>query len=65
MAVLFDSPGCGKADSRDTGHDAEPLCHGTEARWQMNESRFVHELLQIKDEQGPPDEPDNVIAKVM
>lgn len=65
LTVLLESPGCGEADSSDTGHDAERLCQGTEARWQMNESCFVHELLQIKDEQGPPDEPDNVIAKVM
>lgn len=62
LAVLLECPGCGRADSRDTGHDAEPLCQGTEARWQVNESRFVHELLQIKGEQGPPEEPDGVFA---
>ena len=62
LAMLLESPGCGKGDGRDTGHDAESLCHGTEARWQMNEFRFVHGLLQIEGEHRPPEEPDNVIA---
>ncbi len=62
LAMQLESPGCGEANGRDTGHDAEPLCHGTEARRQVNECRFVHGLLQIKGEHGPPDEPDNVIV---
>lgn len=62
LAVLLESPGGGKADGRDTGHDAESLCHGTEPRRQMDESRFVHGLLQINGEHGPPEEPDNVIV---
>lgn len=62
LAALLESPGGGEADRGDSGHDAESFCHGTEARWQMDEGRFVHGLLQIKDEQVPPDEPDNVIV---
>jgi hypothetical protein len=62
LAVPLESPGCGEANGRDTGHDTEPLCHGTEARRQVNECRFVHGLLQIKGEHGHPDEPDNVIV---
>lgn len=32
LAAPLESPGGGEADGRDTGHDAECLCHGTEAR---------------------------------
>jgi hypothetical protein len=60
-AVLLECPCGGEADGRDTGHDAESLCHGTGTR-QVNEFRFVHGLLQIKGEHGPPEEPDDVIA---
>jgi hypothetical protein len=54
LAVLLESPSCGEAESRDTGHDTESFCHGTEARRQMNECRLMHGLLQIKGEHGPP-----------
>lgn len=37
LAVLLESPSCGEAESCDTGHDAEPLCRGTEARRLVNE----------------------------
>lgn len=60
-AVLLECPCGSEADGRDTGHDAESLCHGTGTR-QMNECRFVHGLLQIKGEHGPPEESDDVIA---
>jgi hypothetical protein len=53
LAVLLEGPSCGEAESRDTGHDAEALCRGTEARRRVNESRFVHGLLQIKGERVP------------
>ncbi|CAG9234959.1 hypothetical protein BVI1335_990038 [Burkholderia vietnamiensis] len=52
--MLLESPGCGEADGCDTGHDAKSFCHGTEAWRQMNECGFVHGLLQIKGERGPP-----------
>lgn len=60
-AVPLECPCGGEADGRDTGHDAESLCHRTGTR-QVNEFRFVHGLLQIKGEHGPPEEPDDVIA---
>ena len=65
LAVVLESPGSGEADCRNTGDDAESLCHGGRALREMDEFRFVHGLLRIKDEHEPPEDPGNLIVRML
>ncbi len=55
FTALLKGP-CDEADCSDAGDDAESLSHSTRTRWAIDKIRFVHGLLQIRDEHGPPED---------